>query len=132
MRIASTLLTTLGAVITVNAVIALLYREDLRAATAENVGSLLRPEQVSTILIAVAVVLFVLGGLCILAAAQIRRGRQWGRVLAFCAAGVMILFTGIGAMAGAGLLAVVLLGAAVGVVALLMQSAVAPFFERGR
>lgn len=131
-RIASALLTALGALLTVNAVLAVLYRDDLQAATQEDVGSLLRPDQVSTILVGAAVLLCVVGGLCILAAAQIRRGRQWGRVLAFVAAGILILFTAIGAMAGAGLLAVVLLGAAVGVVALLMQASVAPFFERGR
>lgn len=129
-RIASALLTALGAVLTVNAVIAMLYRDDLQAAAQEDVGSLLPPDQVSTILVVFAALLIVLGGVLLLAGAQIRRGRQWARVLAFVGSGILILFTGIAAMAGAGLLAVALLRASVGVVALLMQSAVADFFER--
>lgn len=129
-RIASALLTGLGAVLIVNAVIALLYRDDLRAAAQDNVGGLLTSGQVNGILIAVAALMFLLGGLLVLAGGHIRHGRQWARVLAFVTAGTLLLFSGIGALAGAGLLAVVLVGASVGVVALLMQSAVADFFER--
>jgi len=128
-RIASALLTALGAVLMVNAVVALLYRDDLVATAQEDVGSLLPPEQVNAVLIAVVILLLVLGGLLVLAGAHVRRGRQWARVLAFVVAGIMICFTGIAAIAGAGLIAVVLVGASVAVVALLMQSAVAPFFE---
>lgn len=131
-RIASALLTALGAVLIVNALIAVWFRDDLQAVAAEDIGALLPPDQLSTILMAAAATLVLLGGLLLLVGAQIRRGRQWARVLSFVVAGILILFTGIGAMAGAGLLAVALLGASVGVVALLMQSAVAPFFEGQR
>ncbi|MBA2391062.1 MAG: hypothetical protein H0V67_12500 [Geodermatophilaceae bacterium] len=130
-RIASALLTGLGVVLAVNAVIALLYREDLRAAAEENVGAMLRPDQVNAILIGVAVFLFVLGGLLVLSGVHIRRGRQWARVLGFVTAGSLLLLSGVGAIAGAGLLAVLLVGASVGVVALLMQAVVGPFFEPG-
>ncbi len=51
-------------------------------------------------------------------------------MLAFVAAGLVIVFAGTGALAGGGFLAVLLLGAAVGAVAFLMQGAVAPYFER--
>ncbi|MBA3417988.1 MAG: hypothetical protein M3R09_02115 [Actinomycetota bacterium] len=128
-RLASALLTALGAVLVVNAVVALLYRDDLRAAAEDGVSTVLSSAQVSAILIVVTVLLLLLGGLLVLTGAQIRRGRQWARVLAFVTAGILILITGIGALAGGGLLAAVLLGAAVGVVALLMQSSVAAFFE---
>lgn len=129
-RIASALLTALGAVLTVNAVIALFYREELLEAAQEDAAALLPPEQVNAIITAAVALLLLLGGLLALAGVQIRRGRQWARVLAFVTAGLLILFTSVGALAGAGLLAVVLLGASVGVVALLMQAAVGPFFER--
>lgn len=128
-RIASALLTALGAVLGVNGVVALLYRDDLRASAEEDVGSMLPAGQIGTILVVASVVLLLLGVILVLAGAQIRRGQQWARVLAFVVTGVVILFAGVGALAGAGLLAVVLLGAAVGVVALLMQSAVAVFFQ---
>jgi hypothetical protein len=130
-RIASALLTALGAVLILNAAVALFFREDLQAAAQEDVGALLEPGQVNAVLIVASALLLLLGGLLALAGAQIRQGRQWARVLAFVSAGILILVTAIGALAGAGLLAVVLLGAAVGVVALLMQAAVAPFFEPG-
>jgi len=129
-RIASALSIALGAVLLVNALVAVLYRDDLRAAAQEDVGSMLPPEQVSTLLVVAAALLLVLGGLLVLAGIHIRRGRQWARVLDFVAAGFVILFAGLGALVGAGLLAVALLGASVGVVALLMQAAVGDFFER--
>lgn len=129
-RIASALLTALGVVLTINAVISLLFRDDLQAAVADDVDTLVSPSQVRSVLVVAAVVLLLLGALLILSGAQIRRGRQWARVLSFVTAGILILLTGIGAMAGAGLLAVAVLGASVGVVALLMQAAVADFFER--
>lgn len=129
-RIAGALSTALGAVLLLNAGLALFYRDDLQKTAQEDVGSLLPPGQVKTVLIVASAVLLALGGLLVLVGVQIRRGRQWARVLAFVAAGIVILLSGVGALAGAGLLAVVLLGASVGIVALLMQSTVGEYFER--
>ena len=131
-RLATSLLIAVGAVLLVNAVLAVVFLGDLRTAAQEQLGDMVPAGQITGILIGSAVVLLVLGGLLVLAAMFLRRGRQWARVLAFVGGGTLILFSGVGALAGAGFLAVLLLGASVGIVALLMQGAVAPFFDRPR
>lgn len=130
-RIASALLLALGAVLGFNAVLALIYRDDIVDSAQSELPASLTPDTVRTVFSVAAGVLLLLGAVLVLAGLQVRRGRQWARVLSFVAAGVVILFSGTGALAGGGLLAVLLLGGAVGVVALLMQAAVGPFFELG-
>lgn len=128
-RIASTLLLILGVVMAVNALLALIFSDDLQRAAEEDATGLVSGAQIASILTVASIVLLVLGILLILAGVAVRRGRQWGRVLAFTGGGLVILLAATGAMAGAGIVAVFLLGASVGVVALLMQASVGPFFE---
>ncbi len=128
-RIASVVLLALGVVMAVNALLGLIFSDDLLRAAQEEATALVSGDRISAILTVTSVVLLVLGCLLVVAGLAVRRGRQWGRVLAFTVGGLVILLGGTGAMAGAGVVAVLLLGAAVGVVALLMQSSVGPFFE---
>ena len=128
-RIATALLSAVGSVLLVNAVIALLFRDRLRTAATGEIGSLVPADQIDAILIGSAIVLLIIGAVFVVTAMLVLRGRQWARVLAFVAGGTMILLTAVAALAGAGLLAVLLLGASVGIVALLMQSSVGPFFD---
>lgn len=128
-RIASTLLLALGAVLGFNAALALIYRDDVARSAEQEMVAYVSADTVGTILVVAAIVLLVVAALLIVSGLHVRRGRQWARVLAFVAAGVVILFGATGALAGGGFLAVLLLGAGVGAVSLLMQAAVGPFFE---
>lgn len=130
MRIASALLLGLGGILGVNAGLALLYREDVVESTAQDLPAYVTTDQLDTIVLTAGGVLVALAALLITAGLNVRRGRQWARVLAFVAAGLVITLATVGALAGGGLLAVVLLGAAVGAVAFLMQASVAPYFTR--
>lgn len=127
-RIASALLLGLGGMLGFNAALALLYREDVVESTAQDLPAYVTTDQLETIVLVAGGVLVGLAALLITAGLHVRRGRQWARVLAFVGAGIVITFAAIGALAGGGFLAVVLLGAAVGAVAFLMQAAVAPYF----
>lgn len=128
-RIASAMLLAVGGILIVNAVLALLYRDEISRSAEPELLAYVSPEQVDTIFLIAAGTLLALGAALILAGLQVRRGRQWARVLGFVTAGLVIALAGTGALAGGGVLAVLLLGAAVGAVAFLMQAAAGPFFE---
>ncbi|MBA3524422.1 MAG: hypothetical protein H0T85_07725 [Geodermatophilaceae bacterium] len=127
-RIATGLLFALGAVMTLNAIAALVFRGDIARSAQDDMAVVIPADQLSTLLTVASVLLLVLGTLHVLAGVYVRRGRQWARVVAFVAAGAVMVISGVGALAGAGLLAVALLGAGVGVVSLLMQSAASLWF----
>ncbi|MBA3251531.1 MAG: hypothetical protein H0T66_14795 [Geodermatophilaceae bacterium] len=129
-NIASVLLLALGGILAFNAALALIYREDIVGSAEREMVAYVSSEQLTTVIAVATGILLTLSALLILAGLHVRRGRQWARVLAFVAAGLVIVFAGTGALAGGGFLAVLLLGAAVGAVAFLMQGAVAPYFER--
>lgn len=111
-----------------NAALALIYHDEIVRSADDQMDAYLSPSTVNTVVLVAGVLLLALGALLILAGLHVRRGRQWARVLAFTVAGIVIPFAGIGALAGGGFLAVLMFGGSVGVVAFLMQSAVAPFF----
>lgn len=128
-RTASVLLLGVGVLLTVSGVTGLVLREEAVQALAEqDTASGLDPAQLERLTLIASVIVLVLGGLLLGAGIGVRRGKQWARITAFAACGVTIMITAIGVFAGAGLLTVVLLGAAVGAVALLMQGSVGPFF----
>lgn len=129
-RIGSALLLALGGILAFNAALALIYRDDIARSAEQDTVAYVSSEQLNTIVSVAAGLLLILSAALILAGRQVLRGRQWARVLAFVAAGLVILFAGTGALAGGGFLAVLLLGTAVGAVGFLMQAAAGPHFER--
>lgn len=129
-RIASALLLALGGILAFNAALAVIYRDDIVASAEREMVAYVSSDQLTIIFSVAAGILFALSAVLILAGLHVRRGRQWARVLAFVAAGLVILLAGTGALAGGGFLAVLLLGTAVGAVGFLMQAAVGPYFER--
>lgn len=127
-RVAAALLLALGMILSANAVVALVFRADIASSVQEDMLVVIPAGELSTLLTVASIVLLVLGALHVLAGIFVRRGRQWARVTAFVASGVLIVLAAVGALVGAGLLAVALLGAGVGVVSLLMQSAASLWF----
>ncbi|CAN5244520.1 hypothetical protein BH20ACT5_BH20ACT5_24510 [soil metagenome] len=129
-RTASVLLLAIGVLLVISGSTGLLLRGEVAQALAEQGGaSGMDPALLERITLIAAAVVLVLGALLTVAGIGIRRGRQWARVTAFAGCGITIALNTLGVFAGAGLLTVALLGAGVGVVALLAQGSVGPFFS---